>query len=215
MQRARSLQQPGIAFAEHFEQGVHLLKKDAGETRIVACDVFAVVDQVGELDRLGARRRERHVPTVDLLACRTIAVAGTADIGQVPDQCRDRGAELPLHVFERGRRVLHHVVQPGGGDHLSVLGRRGNQACHGFQVNVVGLIAVLAALVDALVRTRRKFPGAIDQFGHLVSSGRSARADCPSSGRMFARGAPAAATADLHAGTDARHHRPTAPALTP
>ena len=144
-----------ITIREHVEQLVHLFKVDLCKPRIVAGNVLAVVDQIGQLDRLGAPRGLRQVAAIDRLATRPVAIPGLADVGQFFNQFGDGDTERCLDVLQRGLRVLDRVMQPGSCNRVWVVSNRGNGLGHGTQVHMVRLVIVLSAVIDPLVRLGR------------------------------------------------------------
>ena len=108
---------------------------------------------------------------VDFLAHGTVSVAGPAYVGQRLDQPRNRCAKFALDVLHGGWRVFDHVVEPCRSYHFLVMGDRGNQARYALQVRLIGLIVVLAALVDALMCARCEGSGTFYQLGHRLILG--------------------------------------------
>ena len=129
-------------------------------------DVLTVIDEVGELDRLGAIRCLCRVLAVDFLAHSPVAVPGLADIGELLDEVGNRLAEFLLDVIQGRRRILHRVMQPGRCNHLLVIADRRDEAGDRLEVHMVGLLVVLASVIDALVGTGRIFTGAFDEIAH-------------------------------------------------
>ncbi len=156
-----------VAFREDLKECGRLGQIDAREARIVAADVSAVVNQIGELDGLGSGRGLRRVIAIDRIARRSLAVAWFAHVGQIGEQLGDTQAELALQVAERRGGVLDGVVEPGGGDHLRVLADASNQLCDRFEVHLIRLLGVLASLIDALVR----LSGELSRSGNQVVHG--------------------------------------------
>ena len=101
---------------------------------------------------------------IDGLAHRPIAVARLADVGQLAHQLGHRRAEFRLDVAEGRRGVFHRIVQPGGGDHLRVVHHRGDQLGHRLQVHGIGLLVVLAPVIDPPMGIGGVVAGAGDQI---------------------------------------------------
>ena len=155
-----------IALVKHVQQGGHLAKVNPGEGFIVFADVAGVVDEIRQLDGLGVCRSRRQVIPVHGLAHGPVAIAGLADVRKLVNQPGHPGAEGFLDVVMGGRGVLHGVVQPGGGNHFLAASDFLDQVGDGFQVHLVGLLTVLAPVVDALVGAGGENPGAFDEIGH-------------------------------------------------
>ena len=77
-------------------------------------------------------------------------------------------SELAFDILHRGGGVFDSIVKPGGGDHLFVVDRFSDQVSHRLEVHVVRLIRVLSALIDARMRLRGIFDGAVNQVFHRV-----------------------------------------------
>ena len=82
------------------------------------------------------------------------------------DQGRDWRPEGLFDVHEPHRGILDHVVQPGRGEHLRIVGHRGDNLRHIPEVHVIGLKRVLAPVVNAGVRLDGEFAGSGDKTVH-------------------------------------------------
>ena len=141
------------------EERIGLNEVHARKGGIVATDVPAVVDEVGQLDGLCPRAGLREVAQVQGLALGAVAVHRPAHVREFDHQMHHASTEIAFDVAEGGGGVLHCVMQPGCGQHLGVVGDLGHEFSHGLQVLLIRLAGVLAAVVDAGVGLRGELAG--------------------------------------------------------
>ena len=162
-------QQPGFAAFQHFKQGRCFRNKNPSKCLVVLDDIAAIVDQVRQLDGLGLTACVRQMLPVYRFTNGPVSVGRPADIGEFVDHDRDCRAELRFDIFVGRRSILQRIVQPGTGYRLGVVADRGDDIGNRFQVGVVGLVGVLAPLIDTAMGLGREFLGAFDEILHVSS----------------------------------------------
>ena len=136
-------------------------------TRNTAGTIAATIEQIRSLAEIGL---------VDqILVIDANSKDGTAQLArtagaEVVDE-NDLFTELGPQLGQGCAGVFDHVVEPCRSYHFLVMGDRGNQARYALQVHLIGLIVVLAALVDALMCARCEGSGTFYQLGHRLILG--------------------------------------------